>query len=185
MLISLDGPENVQNRHRKFANSQTGSFELLMSNAKRMKKRYFPAACKNVFGVRTDIGNKLKNGEYGFQMQDNIQIENSLAAHCDIKEFGEDVNISNGNSCASPIIAGQIVRILRANPHADYESIVSELQNHAKSESCRGKIIRKHYNVRPDFITTPIIGTFYPDEISAEFIKKKTFISRLLYNCIV
>ena len=40
MLISLDGPENVQNRHRKFANSEIGSFELLMSNVDNMKRKY-------------------------------------------------------------------------------------------------------------------------------------------------
>ena len=40
MLISLDGPEHVQNRHRKFANSEVGSFKLLMTNVENMKKRY-------------------------------------------------------------------------------------------------------------------------------------------------
>ena len=40
ILISLDGPEDVQNRHRKFANSETGSFETLMKNIKNLKLKY-------------------------------------------------------------------------------------------------------------------------------------------------
>ena len=40
MMISLDGPEQVQNRHRKFANSEVGSFKLLMTNIENIKKRY-------------------------------------------------------------------------------------------------------------------------------------------------
>lgn len=40
MMISLDGPEQVHNRHRKFVNSKIGSFELLMTNIEYMKKRY-------------------------------------------------------------------------------------------------------------------------------------------------
>lgn len=40
ILISLDGPEGVQNRNRKFANSGIGSFETLMKNIKNLKLKY-------------------------------------------------------------------------------------------------------------------------------------------------
>lgn len=40
ILISLDGPEGVQNRQRKFANSAIGSFETLMKNVKNLKQKY-------------------------------------------------------------------------------------------------------------------------------------------------
>lgn len=40
ILISLDGPEHVQNRHRKFANAEIGSFETLMKNIKNLKLKY-------------------------------------------------------------------------------------------------------------------------------------------------
>lgn len=40
ILVSLDGPENVQNRHRKYANSEIGSFEIIMKNLKKFKMKY-------------------------------------------------------------------------------------------------------------------------------------------------
>ena len=40
ILISLDGPEHVHNRHRKFANSEIGSFETLMRNISNLKSKY-------------------------------------------------------------------------------------------------------------------------------------------------
>ncbi len=40
ILVSLDGPENVQNRHRKYANSEIGSFETVMKNLKKIKMKY-------------------------------------------------------------------------------------------------------------------------------------------------
>lgn len=40
ILISLDGPEEVQNRHRKFANSEIGSFKIIMQNIKKLQDQY-------------------------------------------------------------------------------------------------------------------------------------------------
>lgn len=48
MLISLDGPEDVQDRHRKFSGSDIGSFKLLMTNIEYMKDRYTSFFRENV-----------------------------------------------------------------------------------------------------------------------------------------
>lgn len=40
ILVSLDGPEHVQNRHRKYANSEIGSFKTIMSNLQKFKRKH-------------------------------------------------------------------------------------------------------------------------------------------------
>ncbi|MDC7290404.1 Cys-rich peptide radical SAM maturase CcpM [Blautia schinkii] len=48
ILISLDGPEEVHDKNRKFANSGKGSFKVMMKNVKRLKELYPDFYNKNV-----------------------------------------------------------------------------------------------------------------------------------------
>lgn len=38
--MSLDGPKEVQDRSRRFANSDKGSFDVIIENLKYFRKRY-------------------------------------------------------------------------------------------------------------------------------------------------
>ncbi len=48
LTISLDGPEEVHDKNRKFANSEKGSFAVVMNNLRKLQKKYPVYFKKNV-----------------------------------------------------------------------------------------------------------------------------------------
>ncbi|MDO5540403.1 MAG: Cys-rich peptide radical SAM maturase CcpM [Eubacteriales bacterium] len=72
LLISLDGPENFHNRHRKFANSEKGSFDTLFKNLSNLKKQYPDYFQKNIsFNTVLDSENPL-NEVVNFTLSNHI-----------------------------------------------------------------------------------------------------------------
>lgn len=48
IVISLDGPENIQNKHRKFNESGDGTFNLVYHNVNKIRNKYEKYFCENV-----------------------------------------------------------------------------------------------------------------------------------------
>ncbi|MDC7290400.1 S8 family serine peptidase [Blautia schinkii] len=116
----------------------------------------FPAVCKKVFGVRRDISKILKFGEYGFQMCDNLNIENSLVANYSSPLFSDNSFLSDGNSFAAPIITGQISNILKYMQDADFEKVLSKLRTNCVP-LCRGDNITLHVENQDLHSQIPIV----------------------------
>lgn len=93
VLISLDGPEDVQNRHRKFANSGIGSFETMMKNIKNLKLKY-PDYYRNHVSFNTvldqryplaDIANFVLTNEIVRESRFNCSTINDTYADTEIR----------------------------------------------------------------------------------------------------
>lgn len=72
ITVSLDGPKEVQDRSRRFANSDKGSFDVIIENLKYFRKRYPRFYNENV-GF-----NSVISTEYNFLCSDNYFKEDEL-----------------------------------------------------------------------------------------------------------
>lgn len=97
ILVSLDGPEYVQNRHRKYANSEIGSFESLMKNLKNLKLKY-----PNYFREHVSF-NTVLDQRYPMADVANFMLKNEIVReanfHCStISDTYSDTEISNSSA---------------------------------------------------------------------------------------
>ncbi len=133
----------------------------------------FPASCRKVFGVREDCGKCLKRGEYGFQKYAGGRLENSFVAYADMVMIGGNELTIVGNSFATPVITGEIVRILRAYPGLSFNKVLRQLLQHAESERCMGRELKKTLLCKKKKVGVPVIGINQKCFCLKEFLKEK------------
>lgn len=133
----------------------------------------FPAACRNVFGVREDCSGYLKKGEYGFQEFAGGRLENSIVAHADMVTIDGVNMVVTGNSFAAPVITGEIVGILRINPLFSFNKVLRQLFLHAESRRCKGQELKKYLFCKEEKVNIPVIGIDRRCFGVKEFLKRR------------
>lgn len=136
----------------------------------------YPAVCQKVIGVRRDIGKILKNGEFGYQLCNNLRIENSFIAKYDGIKLSKKTYSAKGNSFAAPVITGHIAKYLLKNPNANYDQVLEFLIKSSYSDKCKSNTIEKVISVSLT-ISTPVIAFYMDDIIICEQLKNM-FISK-------
>lgn len=106
----------------------------------------YPATFSGVFGVRQDYHGILKDNQFIFQEQRDINRENSIVAHW-WRNDGENP----ANSFAAPVVTGYIAKFLNKKPEANFGSVMNFLEERAikgKAYPDRiGNIIGKDENI--------------------------------------
>lgn len=133
----------------------------------------FPASCGGVFGVRADLGNCLKGGEYGFQEFRDGRLENSIVAHIGtVAVDGSKLEVT-ASSYAAPVITGEITRILKKDSVCSFKQVLKRLILHGIKEGCQGRNPKKHLFCYGKEITTPVLGIDHRCGRLKDFLKRR------------
>lgn len=135
----------------------------------------FPAACKNIFGVRSGTGNNMKNGEFGFNLCSGLELENCLVAHQNSINYNSNKLNTNGNSYAASVITGVIVKLLMRNPGLNFQGMLFELVKEAELEECKCKNIKRICDTLDNQIMTPVVGVCCPHKNIVKQLKENLF----------
>ncbi len=118
----------------------------------------FPASCRGVFGVRADLGKRLKRGEYGFQEFTGGRLENSIVAHIGTVVIdGSKLDVM-ANSYAAPVVTGEIIGILKNESRCSYKGVLRQLIQRGAKEGHQGRKPKKYLSNQGKEISTPILG---------------------------
>lgn len=94
MTISLDGPKDIQNKNRIFANSNKGSFDTIMEVLSKIKKNYPDFMKKIHFNAVIDFNQDASCANEFFLDYDTVKEISVSGNYMDIYHNKEDVNIS-------------------------------------------------------------------------------------------
>lgn len=92
ILISLDGPEHIQNRHRKFANSEIGSFQTLMRNISNLRLKY-PNYYKSNIAFNTVLDQRYPLADIAEFMLTNENVRDSKFMASTINDTYADTEV--------------------------------------------------------------------------------------------
>jgi hypothetical protein len=136
----------------------------------------YPAAFEKVFGVRTDKGNTLKNGDYTFLANQGLNKENTLVAHWDLQEWLGDLYKDKfpyrSSSFSVPVITAYIARCLKENPEEKFEGVLKYLEQNSVRKFCDADEINKVYTKLKLSIEIPVIAFMSEDSESAIKLKQ-------------
>jgi uncharacterized protein len=81
ILISLDGPKEIHDKHRKFHNSKSSTFDRVMQNFEHIRENY-PDFVKNIaFNTVLDPENDLKcNFDFFYSFEEIYDLENKFTS---------------------------------------------------------------------------------------------------------
>lgn len=111
-----------------------------------------------MFGVRADLGKRLKRGEYGFQEFTGGRLENSIVAHIGTVVIdGSKLDVM-ANSYAAPVVTGEIIGILKNESRCSYKGALRQLIQRGAKEGHQGRKLQKYLSNQGKEISTPILG---------------------------
>lgn len=133
----------------------------------------FPASCRGVFGVRADLGQCLKEGEYGFQQFRGGRLENSIVAHIGTVAVDGSKLEMMANSYAAPVITGEIVRFLKKDSGSSFRQVLKSLILHGVKEGYQGREPKKYLFCHGREINTPVLGIDRQCGRLKDFLKRR------------
>lgn len=99
LLVSIDGPEEIHNKNRKFASNGKGTFKIVMENIAELKKKHYDYVKKNI------SFNAVLDGTTDFYCTNKFFCE-----YNDIKDFRVSTSlISNQYSKKEPKIEDKFI----------------------------------------------------------------------------
>lgn len=119
----------------------------------------YPAYFSNVIGVKCDLENELKEGQYKFNYYPNDGIDITASGKTLLCRYtGEEVFTEECNSYATPVITSKVYEIIGDNPDITIEEIKSELIKGATNR--KEKNYKTYLYKEADWIENAVVFRF-------------------------